>query len=202
MRFYPISLILILTTLTACTASDVRESVGLTRTAPDEFVVVSRPPLSVPPDFELRPPRPGAQRAAESTELQAKKLILKDGEQQSQTLEELVPAPKNVETAIDPVITSDAKTSAESNILSKLGTDKADPDIRTKLGTDAVTPRDTSDAKSLYEKLIKADGEEPVVDAKQEAARIRSNKEAGKPVNEGDVPEAESSKKSVIDRIF
>ena len=83
----------------------------------------------------------------------------------------------------------------------KLGAEKADPDIRKKLGADISNPKDTSDAKSLYEKLIKEDGDEPVVDAKKEATRIRDNKEKGKPINKGKVPEVDQNK-SVIDRIF
>ena len=164
-------------------------------------VVVSRPPLSVPPDFDLKPPRPGEVRAAESTERQAKGIVLKDDPAQAKTIEELEPASKKVETALDPVISSDAKSSAESSFLSKVGAEKADPDIRKKLGKDAVTAKDTSKEKTLYEKIIKSDGEEPVVDAKKEAERIRTNKEKGKPINKGKVPESEENK-SVIDRIL
>ena len=34
---------------------------------PDEFAVESRAPLTVPPDFDLRPPEPGAPRPQEKT---------------------------------------------------------------------------------------------------------------------------------------
>ena len=51
--------LLCLLALAAC-GGDVKESLGLNKEAPDEFVVVSRPPLVVPPDFDLQPPRPGA----------------------------------------------------------------------------------------------------------------------------------------------
>lgn len=201
MRFLPLSLLLITSVLTACDGQEVRETVGLTREAPDEFVVVSRPPLSVPPDFDLKPPRPGEARKEESTERQARQLILKDDPNATEIVEELEPASEKVETAVDPVITSDAKSSAESTLLGKLGADKADPDIRKKLGEDSVAEKDLSNEKSLYEKIIKSEGEEPVVDPKKEAERIRTNKEKGKPINKGKVPEAEQ-KKSVIDKIF
>ena len=39
--------------------------VGLDRTGPDEFAVESRAPLTIPPDFELRPPQAGAARPQE-----------------------------------------------------------------------------------------------------------------------------------------
>src|SRR5579871_3802882 len=53
-----------LVALAAC--SDLRESLGLGRTAPDEYTVIDRPPLSMPPDFGLRPPQPGAARPQET----------------------------------------------------------------------------------------------------------------------------------------
>src|SRR5712672_3034459 len=38
-----------------CTS--IRQMVGLDRVGPDEFAVESRAPLTIPPDFELRPPQ-------------------------------------------------------------------------------------------------------------------------------------------------
>ena len=35
---------------------------GFEKTAPDEFAVVKRAPLTLPPNYGLRPPRPGAVR--------------------------------------------------------------------------------------------------------------------------------------------
>jgi hypothetical protein len=49
--------------LSGCTGA--REALGLTKSAPDEFQVVTRAPLSMPPDFELRAPQPGAPRPQE-----------------------------------------------------------------------------------------------------------------------------------------
>lgn len=39
-----------------------QEFLGRSRQAPDEFAVYSRAPLSIPPDFSLRPPGPGGAR--------------------------------------------------------------------------------------------------------------------------------------------
>ncbi len=47
--------------------SNVKETLGLTKQSPDEFKVVSRAPLSMPPDYNLRPPTPGAPRPQEGT---------------------------------------------------------------------------------------------------------------------------------------
>lgn len=50
--------------LTGC-GDDISRSFGITRDTPDEFTVTTRAPLSIPPDFALRPPRPGAPRPQE-----------------------------------------------------------------------------------------------------------------------------------------
>jgi hypothetical protein len=55
--------------LAACAAASgctqFSQAIGAEKVAPDEFRVVTRAPLSVPPDFGLRPPRPGDARPAE-----------------------------------------------------------------------------------------------------------------------------------------
>lgn len=42
--------------LSACSSSDMKSSLGLRKSAPDEFAVISNPPLSVPPSFEMVKP--------------------------------------------------------------------------------------------------------------------------------------------------
>jgi hypothetical protein len=49
--------------LPGCTG--VRRAIGLDQVGPDEFAVESRAPLTIPPDFDLRPPQPGAPRPQE-----------------------------------------------------------------------------------------------------------------------------------------
>lgn len=44
--------------------SDFRQAIGTEKSAPDEFQVVVRPPLSLPPDFNLRPNADNLQTAA------------------------------------------------------------------------------------------------------------------------------------------
>ena len=51
--------------LAGCGNNDLSRTFGMTRDAPDEFQVTTRAPLSMPPDFMLRPPRPGAPRPQE-----------------------------------------------------------------------------------------------------------------------------------------
>jgi hypothetical protein len=64
--------------IVGCT--DLKKSIGLEQTLPDEFAVESRAPLTIPPDFDLRPPQPGALRPQEqSSDQQAKQTIEQAG---------------------------------------------------------------------------------------------------------------------------
>jgi hypothetical protein len=47
--------------------SNWKQSLGIEPTSPDEFAVESRAPLTLPPDFALRPPQPGASRPQEAS---------------------------------------------------------------------------------------------------------------------------------------
>lgn len=50
---------------TAGCGSGFRQAIGVEKVAPDEFRVVTRAPLVLPPDYSLRPPRPGDPRPQE-----------------------------------------------------------------------------------------------------------------------------------------
>ena len=64
--------------IAGCT--DFKKSIGLEPTLPDEFAVESRAPLTIPPDFDLRPPSPGAPRPQEKApNQQAKQAIEQAG---------------------------------------------------------------------------------------------------------------------------
>src|ERR1700742_2437245 len=56
--------------LGGCSGDKLARTFGLTRDAPDEYTVTTRAPLSMPPDYNLRPPRPGAPRPQEQSERQ------------------------------------------------------------------------------------------------------------------------------------
>ena len=51
--------------LGGCTGDQLTRTFGLDRQTPDEFTVTTRAPLSIPPDFSLPPPSPGASRPQE-----------------------------------------------------------------------------------------------------------------------------------------
>jgi hypothetical protein len=81
-------------------------ALGLTKVVPDEFAVVTKAPLVVPPDYALRPPSPGEPRPQElEPESQARLALLDEraGEQRSD---------------------------GERLLAAKAGADKADPLIR------------------------------------------------------------------------
>ncbi|HTT78522.1 MAG TPA: DUF3035 domain-containing protein [Stellaceae bacterium] len=47
--------------------SNFKQIIGIDQPAPDEFAVESNAPLTIPPDFNLRPPEPGAPRPHQVT---------------------------------------------------------------------------------------------------------------------------------------
>jgi hypothetical protein len=53
--------------LSACSGGGWKQALGIEPTSPDEFAVESRAPLTIPPDFNLRPPEPGAARPQETS---------------------------------------------------------------------------------------------------------------------------------------
>jgi hypothetical protein len=60
--------------------ADMKKAIGLEKSTPDEFAVESRAPLTMPPDFQLRPPQPGATRPQEkSSGQQARQVIEQAG---------------------------------------------------------------------------------------------------------------------------
>lgn len=185
--------------LASCSGTEVKESLGLTRESPDEFKVVSRPPLSVPPEFNLRPPMPGEAAMADQTRTQAKQLVLgEDG--MTLTLEEKSAAAP-AETAVTPVVVESAKSSADAAFLQQAGVAAADPNIRETLYQE--NENGPNKQKSLLEKLtVLPDAQEPVVDAKGEAERIRTTKDEGKPITEGETPEKETKEKGVLGNFF
>ena len=185
--------------LAACEANDIRENLSLKRDAPDEFTVLSRPPLYVPPDFTLRPPEPGAPPRAPTAEDTAHAIVTGQPAKVEDTPATLPES--TAPTAVSTVITKDTPSSAADAFLKHAGADQANDDIRSQLGVDSNVPA-PADAKSLLERFSGENKSEPVVDAKKEANRLRTNKDEGKPINEGDVPVQQEKPPTVLDRIF
>jgi hypothetical protein len=54
----------------------IREAAGVTKEPPDEFAVVTKSPLVIPPDFNLKPPKPGAAPTNQSSPTQSAQAAL------------------------------------------------------------------------------------------------------------------------------
>jgi hypothetical protein len=158
-----------------------RQALGMTKVTPDEFRVVTKAPLVVPPDYALRPPAPGEPRPQELQPESAARVALlgaRDGQ---------------------------SRTEGEQLLVAKAGADKADPLIRyvvddefgdvahkDKSFADRVmfwrdgqeaTPAATAaaadnvpapvDAQTEAERLKNLTGSEAVVIRRERAARIK-----------------------------
>ena len=87
--------------VSAC--GSIRQGIGLTKVVPDEFVTVSTAPLTVPPEYGLRPPAPGQPRPQElAPESAARQILL--GQRQAVT-----------------------RTAGEQQLVAQAGGDRADP---------------------------------------------------------------------------
>jgi len=63
----PIALVVVLAAATAASGcAGFSRAIGASRSSPDEFRVMTHAPLTLPPDYNLRPPRPGEARPGES----------------------------------------------------------------------------------------------------------------------------------------
>lgn len=90
--------------LAGCTST--RKALGMNKVTPDEFRIVTKAPLVVPPDYALRPPAPGQPRPQELQPESAARLALlgqREGE---------------------------IRTDGEKMLVSKAGVARADPLIR------------------------------------------------------------------------
>lgn len=162
---------LAVTALSGC--GDAKEQLGLTRSAPDEFAVVKRAPLEMPPEFSLRPPEPGAPRPQElSTVDQAATTVL--GPEQA--------ARKKAKSG-------QGLTTGESALITEANV-RYNPDIRQIVDEEAANTakKDQPVVKKLLD--LGSDQLPPatVVDPTAEAARIKKNAAEGKSVTEGKTP--------------
>jgi hypothetical protein len=83
-----------------------RAALGMTKVTPDEFRVVAKAPLVVPPDYALRPPAPGEPRPQElQPESAARNALLGQRE-------------------------AELRSDGEKLLVAKAGAEKADPLIR------------------------------------------------------------------------
>ncbi|AMW34698.1 DUF3035 domain-containing protein [Haematospirillum jordaniae] len=167
--------------LSGC-GGETRRALGLDKRSPDEFAVVSRAPLTVPPDFRLRPPEQGAPRPQElSTSDQARDAVF-GGRVQARRV---------------------ATTRGEGALLKLAGVDQSIPGIR------SIVDRETSvfarEEKTFTDRLVFWRDPEPtgtMVDAAAEAKRLRQNQALGKAVTEGDTPKIERRQRALLEGLL
>jgi len=168
--------------LSACGNEKFMQYVGLQRDAPDEFRVTTRAPLSMPANFDLPPPQPGAPRPQELSERQ-------------QAEQALVPA-----LALESPANA-APTPGQEAIVAAAGP-QASPDIRTEVN--AETAR-LADRRTLVQRMMfwqKPPDPAVVVDPEREAQRLRGNAALGTSVRSGDTAVEQPKPRSFIDSIF
>ena len=168
--------------LSAC--DNLSSALGFGKNPPDEFAVVRSAPLTLPPDFTLRPPRPGEPRPNEATVRdQAESVLLQ-------------------EAGVSPAENA-AATSGEAALIERAGATDVDPNIRQIV--DREFAGFASEDESFVESLMFWRDTQPpgeVVDAEAEAERLRESIEAGEPVTAGETPTIKRREKALLEDLF
>jgi hypothetical protein len=190
----PLALAVLAPAVAGC--SSTKEMLGLTKRSPDEFQVVSRAPLSMPPDYSLRPPTPGAPRPQEGTTTQQAQGIVTGNYETGSLAPDQIPAPGEGEgttTASD----------GENAFLQSASLTGIDPNIR-KL-VDEETAVDQEDSTSFLDDLIFWRAPEPygtVVDPVAEQKRLQENQALGQSTATGETPIIERKKKGLLEGLW
>jgi|SRR4051794_3641485 hypothetical protein len=192
----PLALALLAPAVAGC--SSTKEMLGLTKRSPDEFQVVSRAPLSMPPDFSLRPPTPGAPRPQEgTTREQAQEIVTNYTGRQTTTMQ-----PDQIPSIGEGEQTS-TESAGESAFLQSASLTGIDPNIR-KL-VDEETSADQDASQTFLDDMIFWRSPEPygtVVDPVAEQKRLQENQALGQPTDTGETPIIERKRKGLLEGIF
>ncbi|MGE0415309.1 MAG: DUF3035 domain-containing protein [Acetobacteraceae bacterium] len=168
--------------LAGCSSSGLTRTFGLTRDAPDEFAVTTQAPLSMPPDFMLRPPRPGAARPQQQSErLQAE--------------ESLVP-----QVALTGPPTG-APSPGQSALLQETGPPVSN-EIRQQVDQDA---RMAASSDGFLDKVLywrKPDTQNVMVNPQAESQRLRQNAALGQSPEVGTTPTITPKKEGWFQKLF
>ena len=168
--------------LSACSGDELTRTFGLTRDAPDEFQVTTRAPLSMPPDFTLRPPRPGAVRPQELTQRQQAEAAL---------------TPDTLMGGNAP----SAPTPGQQALVAAAGR-PAPADIRARLDQEAALDVPN---RPLTDRLMFWQDAPPLgtpVDPAREAARLRQNSALGRSPEAGDTPIIQRKRQGIFTGLF
>ncbi|MCZ6608789.1 MAG: DUF3035 domain-containing protein [Alphaproteobacteria bacterium] len=168
--------------LGGCT--ELRQAIGAEKSSPDEFQIRVRKPLSMPREYGLRAPRPGAARPQDGRS-QARQIVL-DSDKSRRGARRVRPQIKGV-------------SREEAALIAKLGGGSVDSGIRLKV--DRESAQIVEDNKSFVDAIMFwKDQVKPgkVVDPKSEARRIQENAALGRRGDAGNVPTIERKKKGLF----
>lgn len=165
-----------------------RDALGLTNKAPDEFAVVDNPPLSMPPDFSLPPPRPGAENPRGENPSEKAAQALFGGES-------MKAVPQQGVTSLQ----QQKLSPSEAALIQQSGALQADPRVRSELVKDSNT-QVSATRQMINDLLFWKKKKEPgtVVDPVAEAGRLKTAKEQAQPVSSGVTTGYDQGKKVTI----
>ncbi|MBL8696942.1 MAG: DUF3035 domain-containing protein [Alphaproteobacteria bacterium] len=187
-RLSALAVLAVALSLGACT--DFRKAAGWDKAPPDEFRVISRAPLSLPPDFGLRPPTPGAPRPQEGTPTD---------QARSAVTGSRTPARNTSPNAVQ----RSTSSPAEQALLTRVGADRVDPSIRETVNREASQLADAE--KTFTDRLIFWRDPPPsgtVIDAEREQQRIRENQALGRSATDGDTPIIRKRQRGLLEGLF
>ena len=175
--------------LALCGCDTLRGAAGLGKTAPDEFAVLTKAPLVVPPDYNLKPPRPGAAPTNQVKPTDAAQAALYGSD--PATIASNIPG---------------NSSQGEKLLLAYAGIANADPEIRQHLQSDRKNMLGADDSftdEILFWKGPKTDPG-TAVDADAEARRIDAQKagQARAPQPGTGAPKPEEDKSGWFDGWF
>jgi hypothetical protein len=168
---------------------------GGKKISPDEFKIVSHSPLTMPPNAELRPPRPGEPRPQEVTPADQAKAALSPvlaGRNQARAPGAGGGPPPPAGGSEQALVTK-AGQSAGSGI---------DPNIRSRVNQDTKTLNDND--KSFVDSLIFWQSPTPpgvIIDPTKEQQRLRDAQAAGQPAS-GNPPTITRRKRGLLEGVF
>lgn len=174
--------------LSACGGGDsIKDTLGYGKQAPDEFAIITKAPLVIPPDFSLRPPQPGVLRPQESQ------------------FEPSLVAQRALNGNETPAASDGGTGSAgEQVLLEKTGAADANPKIRQVVNNEqrSLVERDASFTDDVLFWREKPNTDARTVDAAAERRRIEQNEAQGKPVTEGETPSVAPAKKGFFSGLW
>jgi hypothetical protein len=189
------TLALLVMGLSGC--SDTRKALGIDKAPPDEFAVVSGSPLTMPPDFNLRPPRSPSDKPPSETAAQTGR----------QTVFRVSDSKKSPTTlAASAAIGSNGQplSAGEQALIAKAGAGGADSSIRQQVDKDTDQLNADNSGGFVDSLLFWREPPPPgeAVDAQREAQRLRENAALGKPASAGDTPQIQRTQRAWLEGIF